>query len=423
MTKLNEKVNGHSLTEIPDPDNHNSFKLLLEAEEQMAAGLSTSLETEVPTTRNGVIEEQLLADFVQRTRVQGLLYDEKDLYNFHTAMKSSNLVILAGMSGIGKSKLVQAYGEALGLSEKYQMTFIPVRPSWTDDADVIGYPDTLNHVYRPGDSGVINALLSANQNKNKLHIICFDEMNLARVEHYFSQFLSILELDAGPNKVLRLYNEELKGSLTNSAQYPPVIPIGDNVIFVGTVNVDESTYHFSDKVLDRANVITPTVMPFENLKKLSQAVGIVEKAAKETISLEMFKSIRSNNQGIQLKENELALLWEIHSELQKVNKSLGVGPRIVRQIDMYLKNLPSNSLLTREEAFDKQIVQRILTKVRGPEDQLKHFIGSFERKTDNIEDSILGEILDRHDEISEFYETRNVLIQKAKELKLNGYTL
>ena len=84
---------------------------------------------------------------------------EKDLYNFHTAMKSSNLVILAGMSGIGKSKLVQAYGESLGLTDKYQMTFIPVRPAWTDDADVIGYADTLNHVYRPGDSGVINALL------------------------------------------------------------------------------------------------------------------------------------------------------------------------------------------------------------------------------------------------------------------------
>ncbi|MDF2792126.1 MAG: family ATPase, partial [Neobacillus sp.] len=387
MTKLiNEKEKEHSLTEIPDADDHNSFKILLEAEKQMAAGLPTVLETEVTSSRDDVIEEQILADFVQRTKVQGLLYDEKDLYNFHTAMKSSNLVILAGMSGIGKSKLVQAYGEALCLSEKYQMTFIPVRPSWTDDADVIGYPDTLDNVYRPGDSGVINALLSANQNKNKLHIICFDEMNLARVEHYFSQFLSILELEAGPNKVLRLYNEELKGSLKNSALYPPVIPIGDNVIFVGTVNVDESTYHFSDKVLDRANVITPTVMPFENLKRLSQAVPAV-KAVNEPFSLEMFNHIRSNDQGIQLKDNELAMLWEIHSELQKVNKNLGVGPRIVRQIDMYLKNLPSNSSLTREEAFDKQIVQRILTKVRGPEDQLKHFIGSYERKTDNIEDS------------------------------------
>lgn len=423
MAKLiNEKEKEHPPTELSDIDDHNSFKLLLEAEEQMAAGLTDVLETEVPSNRNDIIEEKLLEDFVKRTKVQGLLYDEKDLYNFHTAMKSSNLVILAGMSGIGKSKLVQAYGEALCLSEKHQLTFIPVRPSWTDDADVIGYPDTLNHVYRPGDSGVINALLSANQNKNKLHIICFDEMNLARVEHYFSQFLSILELEAGPNKVLRLYNEELRDNLKNSTLYPPVIPIGDNVIFVGTVNVDESTYHFSDKVLDRANVITPTVMSFESLKRLSQAVPTV-KAVHEPFSFEMFNHIRSNNQGIQLKDNELALLWEIHSELQKINKNLGTGPRIVRQIDMYLKNLPSNSLLTRKEAFDKQIVQRILTKVRGPEDQLKHFIGSYERKTENIEDSKLGEILDRYDEISEFYETRNVLIQKAKELKLNGYTL
>ncbi|MEH7254883.1 AAA family ATPase [Neobacillus niacini] len=409
-------------TKISITDDQNAFKLLLEAEEQIAAGLSTVLEKEVPPSRIERIEEQLLDDFVQRTKEKGLLYADKDLYNFHTAMKSSNLVILAGMSGIGKSKLVQAYGEALGLTEKYQITFIPVRPAWTDDADVIGYSDTLNHVYRPGDSGLINALLYAHKNKNKLHIICFDEMNLARVEHYFSQFLSILELEKGPNKVLRLYNEELTDSLKNSAIYPPSIPIGDNVIFVGTVNVDESTYHFSDKVLDRANVITPTVQPFENLKRLSQAVGSV-KLASATISLEEFESIRSNNQDIQLKDSELALLWDIHTDLQKVNKNLGAGPRIVRQIDMYLKNLPNNSVLTREEAFDIQIVQRILTKVRGPEDQLKPFIGSYNRQTENIEESKLGEILDRYDEVSEFYETRNTLIQKAKELKLNGYTL
>jgi hypothetical protein len=421
MTKLkNEKEKEPEPTKFLETDDHNTFKLLLKAEEQIAAGLS--VPAEIAPIGNENIEEQLLADFVKRTKEHGLLYAEKDLYNFHTAMKSSNLVILAGMSGIGKSKLVQAYGESLGLTDKYQMTYIPVRPAWTDDADVIGYPDTLNHVYRPGDSGVINALLSAKENKNKLHIICFDEMNLARVEHYFSQFLSILELETGPNKVLRLYNEELKTSLKNSDIYPPFIPFGDNVIFVGTVNVDESTFHFSDKVLDRANVITPTVQPFENLKKLSQAVGSV-KMTNVKISMEVLDSIRTKNQAIQMKDSELALLWDIHTELQKVNKNLGAGPRIVRQIDMYLKNLPKNSLLTREEAFDIQIVQRILTKVRGPEDQLKSFIGVFDRKTENIESSKLGEILDRYAEVSEFYETRNVLIQKAKELKLNGYTL
>ncbi|WP_042463145.1 McrB family protein [Neobacillus dielmonensis] len=375
-----------------------------------------------------VTEEKLMERFVQVTREQGLLYEQKDLYNFHTAMKSSNLVILAGMSGTGKSKLVQAYGKALGLYDNYQMTFIPVRPSWTDDADLIGYADTLHMVYRPGDSGIINALLSAKDNKKKLHIICLDEMNLAKIEHYFSQFLSVLEMESGPRRVLRLYNEELENRLYNSAQYPPVIPIGDNVIFVGTVNLDESTYHFSDKVLDRANVISLSILPFGTLRTLTEeAQNAVEEkrnpVKRESITFDLYDSFRNNSQEIQMNEQELSVLWEIHEELQKINKNLGVGPRVVRQIDMYLKNLPNTPIFTRQDAFDLQVVQRILTKVRGPEEQLKSFLGTYDRRTENINDSTLVDILDRYEEVSDFYETRNVLTQKTKELKINGYTL
>ncbi|MEH6946972.1 hypothetical protein V7068_07810 [Bacillus sp. JJ634] len=93
-------------------------------------------------------------------------------------------------------------------------------------------------VYRSEDSGLINALRKAEMEESKLFIVCFDEMNLARLEHYFSQFLSILEMDHG-KRVLRLYNDDLENRLYNSAQYPPTIVIQDNVLFVGTVNVDE----------------------------------------------------------------------------------------------------------------------------------------------------------------------------------------
>ncbi|WP_423798214.1 McrB family protein [Neobacillus sp. SAB-20_R2A] len=396
-----------------------------ETERRLAAAQVLSPDPVITVDRNRMSEAELMQEFIRTTTEQGLLYDKKDLYNFHTAMKSSNLVILAGMSGTGKSKLVQAYARALGLTDDYQMTLVPVRPAWTDDADVIGYADTLNKEYRPGDSGVINALMSAKDNSNKLHIICFDEMNLARVEHYFSQFLSVLEMEAGPNRGLRLYNDDLKSQLKNSSMYPPIIPIGDNVIFVGTVNLDESTYHFSDKVLDRANVITLNVLSFDSLMMLTKEMRETTKPAggNGTVTLDLFDSYRDKTKDIHMKESELALLWEIHTELQKINKNLGVGPRIVRQIDQYLKNLPNSSCFTREEAFDKQVVQRILTKVRGPEDLLKRFIGMYDPVTENIESSILGDLLDKYDEVSEFYDTRNVLVQKAKELKYNGYTL
>lgn len=364
-------------------------------------------------------EMQFMARFAQVTRESGLLYEEKNLLNFHTAMKVSNLVILQGMSGTGKSRLVQAYGKALGIREP-QLTIIPVRPAWSDDADLVGYVDSLHMVYRPGDSGLINVLKNAEDNKNKLYVVCFDEMNLARVEHYFSQFLSVLEME--PNRrYLRLYNDDLESRLYNSAQYPPTIQIGENVMFVGTVNMDESTYHFSDKVLDRANVITLDVCPYSQLKELKEDKKKADHVTRPLEALE-FEHFRNKQDSIQLKDRELELLWEIHQEMQLVNKNLGVGPRIVRQIDLYMKNLPGTEPLSKEEAFDLQVVQRVLTKLRGSEDMLDAFIGKFDLRTGEWKSGKLVEILDRYADIGSFDQTRKVLQYKAKELKVNGYT-
>ena len=136
-------------------------------------------------------------DFIEHfdavARKDGLYYKKKDLVNFHTAVKTGSLVILSGISGTGKSQLVQCYAKALGLGDN-GFYLIPVRPSWSDDGDLIGFVDSMHMVYRPSDTGFINILIEAGleKNKEKLYLICLDEMNLARVEHYFSQFLSIL---------------------------------------------------------------------------------------------------------------------------------------------------------------------------------------------------------------------------------------
>lgn len=365
-------------------------------------------------------EMKFLELFVATTQEMGLIYAEKDLYNFHTAMKSSNLVILAGMSGTGKSKLVSAYSRALGLYSD-QFTYVPVRPSWSDDADLIGYADTLHMVYRPGDSGLINVLMQAQKEEDKLFIICFDEMNLARVEHYFSQFLSILEMEPGKRE-LRLYNDELANRLYNSAQYPPTISIKDNVLFVGTVNLDESTYHFSDKVLDRANVIQLQVMEFNHLREITDKKKIVH-SRDQAIDFVMYDSFKNKNRTIELSDRELQFLWELHEELRKVSKQLGIGPRIVRQIDAYLKNLPAHPTFTRQEAFDMQIIQRILTKIRGSEEQLYPLLGKYVKAEDQVHDSLFMSLLEKYRDVSPFTATKEEIIKKARELKFNGYTV
>lgn len=390
--------------------------------QELEAENITSVHEMVQEEEKPSSEEEFLDHLVNFAREQGLLYHEKDLINFHTAMKSSTIVILAGMSGTGKSKLVQMYGKALGMDD-IQLNIIPVRPSWTDDADLIGYVDSIHMVYRPGDSGLINTLIEASKAENvhnRIYIVCFDEMNLARVEHYFSQFLSVLEMEP-TRRQLRLYNEQLEAKLYNSYQYPPVINIGDNVMFVGTVNIDESTYHFSDKVLDRANVINLNVLPFEKLKELRDERK--RKSDRKEWTLTEFREFRNQIPTIELADREISFLREIHELLNSVNKNMGVGFRIVRQIDSFLKNLPQNYILPRNEAFDLQVVQRILTKVRGPEDQLKSLIGSYKTEINQTTKSSLIELVDRYNDVSHFKETRKIILHKSKELKAYGYTI
>ncbi|UFJ40743.1 AAA family ATPase [Brevibacillus humidisoli] len=394
-------------------------------EEKPAAPLA---QIQVEEESDPVVEEEKKSDeelfmehFIQVTKEMGLSYREKDLYNFHTAMKSGYLTILAGMSGTGKSRLVQAYGKALGLDQ--QLVIIPVSPSWTDDSDLIGYVDTMNMLYRPGNTGLINVLHEAQKNSNNLYIVCFDEMNLARVEHYFAKFLSVLEMEPGRRK-LKLYDENTL--LYNSSQVEQEINIGNNVIFVGTVNLDESTYHFSDKVLDRANVIKLEVQDFEALRHVSQKdakdKAKTEKKQPTYYNYEQYNQFRNPDGAFTLTPEETALLWELHQTLQQVNKNLGVGPRVARHIDHYLKNLPPSPHLDRAAAFDLQLVQRVFTKLRGPEGLLKELIGTID-SNDEWKNSRLLTILDNYSTVSQFVETKSVLTQKAKELKVNGYTV
>lgn len=214
-------------------------------------------------------DELLIQMMDYHSQKRNLFYNMKDFVNVHTAIKCSNLVILSGLSGTGKSALVEIYARALGIRnnlEDDRLLFVPVRPSWNDDADLLGYVDLVHNVYRPSDTGFVDFLVNAQkeENKGKLFIVCFDEMNLARVEHYFSQFLSLLERPENQRE-LQLYDSQYAGQLYNSATYPSKIIIGDNIRFIGTVNIDESTYHFSDKVLDRANVIELDVLDYSKV--------------------------------------------------------------------------------------------------------------------------------------------------------------
>lgn len=362
-------------------------------------------------------DELLIQMMDYHSQKRNLFYNMKDFVNVHTAIKCSNLVILSGLSGTGKSVLVEIYARALGIRnnlEDDRLLFVPVRPSWNDDADLLGYVDLVHNVYRPSDTGFVDFLVNAQkeENKGKLFIVCFDEMNLARVEHYFSQFLSLLERPENQRE-LQLYDSQYAGQLYNSATYPSKIIIGDNIRFIGTVNIDESTYHFSDKVLDRANVIELDVLDYSKEWTKKQYASLIT----PTWSKDEYDALI--NKDVDIKADKVQeLLWEIHQLLQSASAKYGVGPRIVKAIKMYINNLPKTEIngFNKGVALDYQIAQRILTKVRGPEIQIGRLLNGKSNTGFN-------QIFDKYSELSDFKKCRKVISEKQKELGAYGYCI
>lgn len=381
-------------------------------------------------------EHTFINDLNQVALANHLVYNMEDLVNFHIAIKTGALVVLAGMSGVGKSQLVINYARALGLSgvdeageERKQFLFIPVRPRWNDDADLIGFYDAVHKIYRPAETGLVDLLIEASKedNRDKLYLICFDEMNLARVEHYFSQFLSILELSE--DRYLTLYSEKLAPEVYNRHEYSPRVPIGNNVFFVGTVNIDESSFQFSDKVLDRANVINLKIYDSLRAWKYVFEEKAAQKPADEHVQLspvpgKVFASWCNNSPTeIGLTNEEIDFLDELNLTLRKIDKDRAVGYRIIRQIGLYLKNIPcevkEQRFLDRGKAFDLQLVQRIMTKFKGPECDLEQLFGKYSDSEQAV--SPILKLFDKYHTVSPFTNSRIVCHKKAKELLDHGY--
>lgn len=166
-----------------------------------------------------------------------------------TALRTKPFVILAGVSGTGKSKLPALVAEATGAVSR----LIPVRPDWTDSSDVIGYKN-LQDKFQPGQLLQFIDEAQRPEGTDYLHVGIIDEMNLARVEHYFAEVLSRIE---DREKVVMGYQSKplYAGELNLEDRRWRDYGITPNLAIVGTVNMDESSHGFSKKVLDRAFTI------------------------------------------------------------------------------------------------------------------------------------------------------------------------
>lgn len=185
-------------------------------------------------------------ELVTQIDARGFVFEPWQIAAYVTAVRTKPFVILAGVSGTGKSKLPALVAEAAGAARPRR---IAVRPDWTDSSDVMGYVD-LQDRFRPGL--VLQSLREASSRPDQFHVCLVDEMNLARVEHYFAEFLSAVE-DRLPAPGGGYESSPiLTQSLSQDAEQWQNQRIPPNLAIVGTVNMDESTHGFSRKVLDRA---------------------------------------------------------------------------------------------------------------------------------------------------------------------------
>ena len=175
-----------------------------------------------------------------------LYYSIDDIRRFIAGLAVTKILILQGMSGTGKTSLAYAFGEFLENSS----TVVPVQPMWKERTDLVGYYNEFTK--RFNETTLLQKMYEANYSKD-IYITILDEMNIARVEYYFAEFLSLLELPNPDRRYLDVVSDEwdndpvqLKGGQ---------IKLPNNMWFIGTANNDDSTFAISDKVYDRAMVM------------------------------------------------------------------------------------------------------------------------------------------------------------------------
>lgn len=297
------------------------------------------------------------ATFLEDAKAGGLNFSKKLIDRFVSSLCTKPFVILSGLSGSGKTKLAQTFAHWI-CEKEIQFCIVPVGADWTNREPLLGYSNAIEQdKYVKPENGILDLLIEAKENSHKPFFIILDEMNLSHVERYFADFLSIME--TGEDIVL------FKGTETKS-DVPPKVNWPKNVFIVGTVNIDETTYMFSPKVLDRANTIEFRI----NAEEMADFLASTSKPDLSIIKgkganmAADFLQISSNNKYEKSAESVNTALLEFFKELKKTGAEFGY--RSATEIHQLLQNLSIiNGEIDEDEKLDIAIMQKLLPKLHG----------------------------------------------------------
>jgi len=251
LNDLNEMIDKHNGAEVfsseekeevkeEEPERAPRFYALNTTDEAM------KVRTE-PEYNDRIQYDELCENFRQfcASRMK-LYYDISDIRRFIASLSVTHLIVMQGMSGTGKTSLAYAFGEFL----QNQSVIVPIQPMWKERTDLIGYYNEFTK--RFNETTLLQKMYEANYN-NEIYITVLDEMNIARVEYYFAEFLSLLEIPDPEKRYLDVVSDRWENDPKLLKEGKIRLP--KNMWFMGTVNNDDSTFAISDKVYDRAMVM------------------------------------------------------------------------------------------------------------------------------------------------------------------------
>ena len=273
-------------------------------------------------------------------------------------------VILSGLAGSGKTQLALAFARVMSEDVKQQLCVVPVGADWTNREPLLGYPNALKQgEYMLPESGALQIMMRALRNPQKPYFLILDEMNLSYVERYFADFLSALE----SHEEIPLWEKPDECD----SEVPAKIALPRNLFIIGTINVDETTYMFSPKVLDRANVIEFKISDDEMDRFLKQNMNIDVQAA-DGLCANMGQDFVAKSTKKDTESSELAqkTLCDFFKVLKKVNAEFGY--RSATEIYRFIANAKACAEgMTEDEILDAAIVQKLLPKLHGSRKKLE----------------------------------------------------
>ena len=405
----------------PIKDDAKAMSMLLKFKEAYDAYISTEHNINMPshTAKVSSCVSFSIRKIIEYISETGLIYSDSLIKRFAFSLMAKRFLILSGLAGSGKTRLALVFASQLAEDKDKQMCVVSVGADWTNREPLLGFPNALQSgKYEKPENGVLDLLIEANrpENVNKPYFLILDEMNMSYVERYFADFLSSME----SNESISLW----KGNTTID-DTPQNIKLPNNLFIIGTINVDETTYMFSPKVLDRANVIEFKISSEEMRSFLSEmkeidCSGIAGKASEmgaDFVELARKKDFEKD-------DTVVTALQCFFDDLKSVNAEFGYrsATEIFRFISYAKKNDDTDDKISIDEIIDAAIVQKLLPKLHGSRKKLDPALKGLWKLCFNSEDRDTLQI--NRDNISKaiYKESADKILRMYESANANGFT-